>query len=87
MEHLSVHGPEGYDAAPQQCHASEPPPIVLLIEYIAHCGKVMASIRHSICLLLTDHSPNPTPRLSAIPLSPRHQMPVRMKHRLSRRLS
>ena len=45
MEHLSEHRPEGSDAAPQQCHAPEPAPIVLLIAYIAHCGQVMASVR------------------------------------------
>jgi hypothetical protein len=44
MEHLSVHGPEGSDAAPQQCHAPEPPPIVFLIAFIAHYGQVLASV-------------------------------------------
>lgn len=34
-----------------------------------------------------NHPPHPTPRLLTITLSPRNQIPVRMKHHLPRRLA
>jgi hypothetical protein len=34
-----------------------------------------------------NHPPHPTPRLRAIPLTPWDQVPMRMKHRLPRRLA